>query len=296
LIVVPKDYHIKNELEEANIQCITQSEALKEDIRALRIGILNIMPQAESYEYSLLQPLGQSVIQIEPVWIRLKTHTYTSSDKQHLDAVYVTFEKAIEKLYLDGLLLTGAPVEEIPFAQVTYWDEIVRILTYARRNVASTLGICWGGLALAKFLGIEKEVYDKKIFGVFETRNLKRKHRITGNMDDVFFCPHSSHSKIPDATMETAAEKGLINLLAHAEIAGYTIFESTDRRFLMHLGHPEYEPERLVYEYTRDRQKGRTDVEPPANLDLEYPLNRWRGHRTELFNQWIKYIHETTRY
>jgi homoserine O-succinyltransferase len=296
MIVVPEDYHIKNDLEDAHIQCMSQSEALKEDIRALRIGILNIMPQAESYEYSLLHPLGQSVIQIEPVWIRLKTHTYTSSNKQHLDSVYITFEKATEKAYLDGLLLTGAPVEEIPFAQVSYWDEILRILTYARRNVASTLGLCWGGLALAKFLGIEKKVYDKKIFGVFETRNLNRKHRITGNMDDVFFCPHSSHSGISDKVMEAERDKGTINLLAYAEIAGYTIFESTDQRFLMHLGHPEYEPERLAYEYRRDKEKSRTDVEPPVNLDLEHPLNRWRGHRTELFNQWIKYIHETTRY
>lgn len=296
MIVVPKDYHIKNDLENANIQCITHAEAIKEDIRALRIGILNIMPQAESYEYSLLQPLGQSIIQIEPVWIRLKTHTYSSSDKKHMDSLYITFEKAIEKAYLDGLLLTGAPVEEIPFEEVTYWDEIMRILKYAKHNIASTLGICWGGLALAKYLGIEKELSPKKIFGAFETKNLNRKHRITGNMDDLFFCPHSSHSRIPDEVMEKERDKGTINLLAHAEIAGYTIFESTDQRFLMHLGHPEYEPERLVYEYTRDSEKGRTDVDPPLNLDLEKPLNRWRGHRTELYNQWIKYIHETTRY
>jgi len=296
LIVVPKDYHIKNDLENANIQCITHAEAIKEDIRALRIGILNIMPQAESYEYSLLQPLGQSIIQIEPVWIRLKTHTYSSSDKKHMDSLYITFEKAIEKAYLDGLLLTGAPVEEIPFEEVTYWDEIMRILKYARHNIASTLGICWGGLALAKYLGIEKELSPKKIFGAFETKNLNRKHRITGNMDDVFYCPQSRHSGISDKVMEAERDKGTINLLAHAGQAGYIIFESSDQRFLMHLGHPEYEPERLVYEYKRDRDKGRADVDPPVNLDIENPLNRWRGHRTELYNQWIKYIHETTRY
>ncbi len=296
MVVVPKDYHIKNELESANIQCISHDQALKEDIRALRIGMLNIMPQAESYEYSLLNPLGQSVIQIEPVWIRLETHTYSSSNQQHLASVYISFEQAIKKEYLDGLLLTGAPVEEIPFEQVTYWDEILRILKYAHHNIASTLGICWGGLALAKYLGIEKELFPKKIFGVYETTNLNRHHRITGNMDDVFFCPQSRHSGISDPVMEKAKDDGVVNLLAYAGEAGYTMFESTDQRFLMHLGHPEYEPERLVHEYKRDKEKGRTDVDAPVNLDIEKPLNTWRGHRTELFNQWIKYIHETTRY
>ncbi len=296
MVVVPKDYHIKTELENANIQCISQEQALKEDIRALRIGILNIMPQAETYEYSLLYPLGQSVIQIEPVWIRLKTHTYSSSDQQHLDSVYVTFQEAIKKEYLDGLLLTGAPVEEIPFEKVTYWDEILRILKYATHNIASTLGICWGGLALAKFLGIEKELFPRKIFGVYETRNLRPNHRITGNMDDIFYCPQSRHSGIADAVLEDARDRGIVILLAYAGEAGYTIFECPDHRFIMHLGHPEYEPERLVHEYLRDKKKGRTDVDPPVNLDIEHPLNRWRSHRTELFNQWIKYIHETTSY
>jgi homoserine O-succinyltransferase len=296
LVVVPIDYHIKKELEDSNILCITQEQALKEDIRALRIGILNIMPQAESYEFSLLQPLGQSVIQIAPVWIRLETHNYSSSNKKHLDSLYITFEQAIKKAYLDGLLLTGAPVEEIPFEEVAYWEEILRILKYANHNIASTLGICWGGLALAKYIGIEKKLFPKKIFGVFETRNLNRKHRITGNMDDVFFCPQSRHSGIPDEVMQAERDKGNVHLLAHAEKGGYTIFESADHRFLAHLGHPEYEPERLIYEYKRDKDKGRVDVEPPENLDIKNPLNRWRGHRTELFNQWIKYIHETTRY
>jgi homoserine O-succinyltransferase len=261
----------------------------------LRIGILNIMPKAETYEFSLLHPLGRSVLQIEPVWIRLKTHEYTSSDQAHLEKLYVPFEEAAEK-HLDGLIVTGAPVEEIPFEQVSYWDEIKRILKYARNNVTSTLGICWGGLAIAKYLGIEKVMYPKKIFGVFQMTNLDREHPITGEMDDMFWCAQSRHSGVPDDVVELQRDKGNINPLAYSKEAGYTIFESTDQRFLVHLGHPEYEPRRLVEEYLRDQRQGRKDVMEPKNLDLNNPVNTWRGHRSEFFSQWIKYIHETTTY
>jgi homoserine O-succinyltransferase len=295
-IVVPKEYHAKSALEKSRILCVEQDEALKEDIRALRIGILNIMPKAETYEFSLLHPLGRSIMQIEPIWIRLKTHTYQSSDQDHLAKLYVTFEEAVAKEHLDGLILTGAPVEDIPFEEVSYWEEIKRILKYARNNISSTLGICWGGLALAKFLGMDKVVYPKKVFGVFETVNLDREHPITGEMDDVFWCAHSRHAGISDEVLELERDKGMVHLLAHSKDAGYTIFESTDQRFIIHLGHPEYEPYRLVEEYLRDKNKGRTDVDPPRNLDLDNPVNTWRSHRTEFFSQWIKYIHETTTY
>jgi homoserine O-succinyltransferase/O-acetyltransferase len=170
-IVIPKDYHAKNALEQNRVLCIDHEEALCEDIRALRVGVLNIMPKAETYEFNLLNPLGRSVLQIEPVFIKLETHVYSSSDQEHLDRLYVYFEDAIKNDHLDGLIVTGAPVEEIPFEEVSYWEEIKRILKYARNNIPSTLGMCWGALAIAKFLGIEKTMYPKKIFGVFETRN-----------------------------------------------------------------------------------------------------------------------------
>jgi homoserine O-succinyltransferase/O-acetyltransferase len=294
-IVLPKDYHAKAALEKGRILCVTEEDALREDIRALRIGILNIMPKAETYEFSLLHPLGRSVLQIEPIWIRLKTHEYKSSDHEHIKKMYVTFEEASES-HLDGLIVTGAPVEEIPFEEVSYWDEIKRILKYAHNNVTSTLGICWGGLAIAKFLSIEKVLYTKKIFGVFQMTNLDRSHPITGELDDVFWCAQSRHSGIPDEVLELERDRGNIHLLAHSNEAGYSIFESADQRFLVHLGHPEYEPKRLVEEYLRDKRSGRTDVEPPKNMDINNPQNTWRGHRSEFFSQWIKYIHETTTY
>ena len=187
-------------------------------------------------------------------------------------------------------------MEGLPFENVHYWGELTRILKYAHTNISSTLGICWGGLALAKFLGIEKVQYADKMFGVYETANLDRSHRITGDMDDVFWCAQSRHAGIPDEILEAEAAKGTIRLLAYAKGAGYTIFESADQRFLIHLGHPEYEPERIVKEYNRDREKGRTDVREPLNFNIEKPLNSWRTHRNEFFSQWVKFVHESTTY
>lgn len=295
-VVIANDYPARMALEQARILCKTCEEANKEDIRALRIGILNIMPKAETYEFNLVHPLGRSIMQIEPVWIRLENHNYSSSNQNHIDKLYCTFEEAIHHQHLDGLILTGAPVEDIPFEEITYWDEIKRILRYASHNISSTLGICWGGLALAKFLDIPIEVYPKKLFGVFETNNLDRYHRITGEMDDRFWCPQSRFAGIADNLMELEQEKGNINLLAYTEKVGYIIFETPDHRFLMHLGHPEYPSRRLVEEALRDRKLARPDVGSPENFDIDQPVNRWRGHRTEFFSQWIKYVHETTSY
>lgn len=292
-IIIPKDYHALNSLERYNIECKTHDQALKEDIRSIRIGILNIMPRADEYEFNLLYPLGRSILQVEPVWIRLKSHSYTSTSSDHLKKLYLSFEDAVAKNRLDGLILTGAPVEDKPYEDVIYWDEICSIINYAKANINSTLGICWGGLAIANSFGIEKETVPEKIFGVFEVKNLFPNHIITGGCDDVFWCPYSSFSRLPDRAVEKAAADGSINLLAYSEDVGYMIFESNDHKFIVHLGHPEYPAGRLVEEYTRDMQKKRNDVALPKNLDINNPLNRWRGHCLDFFAQWIKYIHET---
>jgi homoserine O-succinyltransferase/O-acetyltransferase len=291
-IILPQHYHARRALEESRVVCITEEHAIRQDIRPLRIGILNVMPKAETYEYSILLPLGRSIIQIEPIWIRLNTHAYKTSNWEHISSLYVTFGQATANAPLDGLILTGAPVEELPFESVRYWDELNEILGASRQHCASTLGICWGGLALAKMVGIEKRNFDRKLFGAFLTRNTERHHPITGDTDDMFWCPQSRHSGIEDAVLERQQLLGQVRLLAHEERSGYTIFETTDQRYLMHLGHPEYEPERLVLEYARDRSLGREDVDPPANVNLERPMNTWRSHRNEFFSQWIKFIYD----
>ncbi|HTY39220.1 MAG TPA: homoserine O-succinyltransferase [Bacteroidota bacterium] len=293
-VVLPDRHRHRGELEQRGVLCISEDEANRADIRPLRVGILNIMPKGEAYEPYLLFPLSRTIIQIEPVWIRLHSHSYKSTDLDHLTSYYDYFENAIAKTPLDGLVVTGAPVEEMEYEQVSYWDEITTILTFARQNITSTFGICWGGMALAKMVGIEKEMFRQKLFGVFETRNLDRSHPITGELDDMFWCVQSRHSGISDKVLEGEHERGRINLLAHSDNGGYTIFESSDRRFLMHLGHPEYEAQRLVEEYRRDAALGRSDVPLPANLDVNKPINRWRSHGLEFFAQWIRYIYEPT--
>ncbi len=295
-VVIPKNHHARTTLEQRGVICLSDDEANRADIRPLRIGILNIMPKGETYEPYLLFPLSRTIIQIEPIWLRLHTHKYKTTDQSHLDKNYDYFENTIAHAPLDGLVITGAPVEELRYEDVNYWNEVTTILNYAKNNITSTLGICWGGLALAKMLDIEKEMYPKKLFGMFETYNLDRTHPITGEMDDVFWCPQSRHSGISDKVLEEARMDGRINLLAHSEHGGYSIFESADRRFLMHLGHPEYEALRLVEEYKRDAALGRTDVLPPANVDVEHPRNRWRSHGLEFFSQWVRYIYEPTRW
>lgn len=295
-IILPDDYHARQALEQSRVVCISAADAERQDIRPLRVGILNVMPEAERYEFSLLHPLGRSIIQVDPVWIRLETHAYKTSDRSHIGSLYLTFEEAVRRVPLDGLVLTGAPVEEFQYEEVHYWKELVDILSYARRNVASTLGICWGGMALARLLGLDKIRLPKKLFGVYRNASLERHHGITGDTDDEFWCPQSRHSGIADEELERARDKGIVRLLSHAPETGYSIFESADQRYLMHLGHPEYEPERLIFEYERDLAAGRTDVMVPCNLDLERPINTWRSHRNEFFSQWIKFVYDSVSF
>lgn len=294
-VILPEDHHAIDALEAQRISCMTASQAAKQDIRALRIGILNIMPNLETYEYNLLSPLGHSLLQVEPVWIKLKSHTYGSSNKEHLEKLYLTFEEAIQG-GLDGLIVTGAPVGKLPFEEIRYWDEISEIFAYARKHIVNTLGICWGGIALAQDLGLTRTFYSPKLFGVFKGTNLNRSHPITGDLDDTFDCPQSRYSRFEDALMEEKAQAGVINLLAHEKDAGYFLFESSDSKFVMHLGHPEYNSGRLVEEAQRDAEAGLDDVAPPVNFNTEHPINTWRCHRNEFFQSWIKYLYLKNEY
>jgi homoserine O-succinyltransferase len=267
-LVLPHDHQARAALSEQGVVCLTRADARQLDLTVLRVGIINLMPTAEVYEPMLLGPLGASEHCVEPSWIRLATHSYASSDLAHLERWYVSFEQALAA-GLDGLLLTGAPVEELPYQDVRYWDELREILVLARRALRSTLGLCWGGMALGKLLGLEKAGFQHKLFGVYPLAR-----RVTGRalFDDEsasFLCAQSRHAGIEDAALEAAARAGEVHLLAHSADAGYTIFESADGRYLAHLGHPEYAPARLAFEYQRDRRLGRADVAAPHAVDLE---------------------------
>lgn len=293
-IRISETHPLASALTRAGVAWIGEDRAEKQDIRPLRIGILNIMPKAETYEFNLLSPMGQSILQIIPVWIRLRNHAYESSDRDHLGRHYLPFDWANAIAALDALVITGAPVEELRFSEVKYWDEICGIIDEAKRSVASILGICWGGLALAQYLGIEKINYPRKLFGVYPVRRLVENHPLVGGLDDVFHCPMSRHAGISDEAAEAAAREGKIRLLAHAERGGYVLLETPDHGMVMHLGHQEYNAGRLLDEARRDRAAGRSDVGPLEGLDEAAPVTDWRANRNVFFDSWIKFVYLAT--
>lgn len=256
-------------------------------MRVPRVGIINIMPRAEAYEPYLLRPLRASGLPVEPIWIRLSSHTYTSSDAERVRG-YSTFDALGGPAALDGLILTGAPVEELEFEAVRYFDELRSILTRTRRRGVGTLGLCWGGLALAYLLGVPKVRFDKKLFGVFERRALDVRHPLTRGVGERFPCAHSRHAGIDDRDLERASAAGSVRLLAHGEETGYTLFESTDGLWVSHLGHPEYPPERLREEWQRDLALGRSDIEPPRHFDPSAPEATGAPHCDRLFASWLE--------
>lgn len=288
-LIIRADYHAVPLIEKNGIKWISLDQAETQDIRPLRIGILNIMPLGEKYELNLLNPLGLSVLQIEPIWIKLKSHIYKTWPQDHLDQLYSTYEHATENGPLDGLIVTGAPVEHLEFEDVRYWKEIVEIINHARSTCPSTLGLCWGAMALAYMAGIPKITFDKKLFGVFGLKNLANKHPIMGALDDEFVCPQSRMAGTKDTVMETAQAQGDLNLLAFGKESGYTIFETKDQKQIMHMGHPEYNSGRLAHEAKRDLHN--PTVPDIRNFDLNAPKNTWRMHRNTFFQQWIRFCY-----
>ena len=256
----------------------------------VRVGIINIMPRAETYEQFLLRPLRATGVSFEPAWIRLNSHTSASSDAEHLRRHYVTFEDLGGCAGVDGLILTGAPVEELPFEQVRYFLELRGILEAARREGLGTLGLCWGGMAIGHLLGLSKQRFEQKLFGVFEQRTIDGAGELTRGFGARFPCAHSRHSGIGDAELERASAGGQVRLLVHGDETGYTMFESADGAFVAHLGHPEYPARRLLEEWERDIALGRTDIPPPRHFDREAPQATWAPHCDRLFDNWLARI------
>lgn len=294
LILPPGSRH-RAQLEASGLRCLSAPEAAH-SLLVLRIGVINLMPAAESYELLLLRALGGAAETLEqharmaiaPVWIKLERHLYGSRDAAHLYANYRSFERAMEG-GLAGLILTGAPIETLPFEAVRYWRELRPILERARAELTSTLGLCWGGLALAKLLEIEKRSFESKLFGSFALRALTLAQGPNLAGSGTVHCAQSRHAGIDDEPLEQAAAAGSVRLLAHGEATGYSVFESADGRFVMHLGHPEYDRERLVHEYLRDQAAGRHDVTAPHGVDLASSA-ALRSHGPLFFARWLERI------
>ena len=257
-----------------------------------RIGVINIMPKAEEYEQLITHAFSDVGYPISLQWIRLDSHAYSSSDPVRIQSGYRSYEDIAVNDGLDGLVLTGAPVEEKEFEDVRYWDELERILTHARAKGIFILGLCWGGMALAKLLGIKKQRLSQKLFGVYPLQALPRDTHIIHSKQSILMCPQSRHAEIADSELERAKDAGLVRLRAWSKETGYTIFETLDRQLVMHLGHPEYTPDRLIFEYTRDLAKERAGVVAPINLSLTHPDDSWRNHRRNFFKQWVESIRQ----
>lgn len=256
----------------------------------MRIGLVNLMPRPHAYEPLVVDPLAAAAaargVALEVVRIGLRTHASTSADPAYA-ASQVSFAAALAR-GLDGVIVTGAPVEELPFAEVRYWPELAEVLTTCRARVASTLGLCWGGLAIAQRLGIPKLDLPRKVFGVYAHRALAPAHPLLGDAP-TFACAHSRHAGIADAALERAAAEGTVQLLAHAPATGYALFATPDARLVAHLGHPEYVAARLAFEWERDRAAGRPDVGPPHGLVGESSTwsTTWADHRATLLAGWL---------
>ncbi len=285
-------------LQKENIFVMDETRAIHQDIRPLRIAVLNLMPVKITTEIDLVRLLSNSPLQIELDLIKLETHTSKNTPKEHMQAFYKDFSLILNNKY-DGLIITGAPVEQIPFEEVSYWNELTRIFDWARTNVTSSLFICWGAqAALYYYYGIPKYPLDKKMFGVFRHTKNEPKHPIFRGFDDVFHVPHSRHTEIRKKDIKKIPQ---LKILSESDVAGVSIVASGNGREFFLTGHAEYSPDTLDKEYRRDIAKG-LPIEIPAGYYLNDnpdnpPVITWRSHANLLFVNWMNYfVYQATPY
>ncbi|KAA6339173.1 Homoserine O-succinyltransferase [termite gut metagenome] len=285
-------------LKEENIFVIDKSRAAKQDIRPLRIVVLNLMPVKVTTETDLIRLLSNTPLQIELSFMKIKSHTSKHTPIEHMTTFYTDFEKMRMEKY-DGMIITGAPVEQMGFEEVSYWNEITEIFEWARTHVTSILYICWAAQAgLHYYYGIPKYPLEKKMFGVFEHYALKPLRPIFRGFDDVFYVPHSRHTEIRKEDILKVPELALLSM---SEESGVYMVMARNGRDLFLTGHSEYSPLTLDMEYRRDKDKG-LNIDIPKNYytdnDLDKkPLVRWRGHANLLFSNWLNYyVYQETPY
>jgi homoserine O-succinyltransferase len=287
---IPDDLPARAELEAENIFAMPEDRALHQDIRPLRIAVVNLMPTKLVTETQLLRLLGNSSLQIDIVLVRMGSHESKNVPQGHLEAFYEPLERVLDERF-DGLVVTGAPVEILPFEEVDYWPEFCRLMEWSRTMVWSTMHICWGAQAgLYWHYGIQKHPLPEKMFGLFHHRALDLNDPLLRGFDEVFLAPHSRHTEVRRQDIE--AERAL-KLLAVSEEAGAYIAVSRDGREVYVTGHPEYDRLTLKAEYDRDLAKG-LPIKVPANYfpgdDPRLPpLMTWRSHAHLLYANWLNY-------
>jgi len=297
-IKIPDNLPAVEILNGENIFVMTETRAVHQDIRPLRILILNLMPAKIITETQLVRLLGNTPLQVEIEFLRTKTHDSKNTPEEHLAVFYKTFEE-IKREKFDGLIITGAPVEHFEFNQVDYWDELKEIMEWSKHHVTSTFHICWAAQAgLYYHFGIPKYKLTQKLFGVFKHHvNIKNVKLLRG-FDDEFHVPHSRYSEIRREDIEQVPE---LEILSESGEAGIYLVAAKNRRMFFVTGHSEYDPLTLKKEYQRDIQKG-IKISVPENYfpnddPQSTPVAKWRGHAHLLFSNWLNYyVYQETPY
>ncbi|MGE5313211.1 MAG: homoserine O-acetyltransferase MetA [Acidobacteriota bacterium] len=279
-----------SQLQKENIFVMSESNASHQDIRPLRILLLNLMPEKAKTELHLLRRLSNSPIQVELDLIHPATHQAKTTDKEYLDTFYKTFEETKQNKY-DGLIITGAPVEHLRFEEVDYWNELTEIMEWSKHHVTSTLHICWAAQAgLYYHYGVDKHPIEEKKFGVFSHTILNRNCPLVRGFDDVFLAPHSRHTTVRPEEVEGIGELEIISVSPEA---GLYIVVSRNGKQVFVTGHSEYDVLTLKEEYERDRAKGLAIQVPknyfPDDDPSKTPLTLWSSHSNLLFTNWINY-------
>lgn len=295
-IRLPRSLPAFDVLSREGVMVMGQEAANTQDIRPLRIGLLNLMPKKIQTENQFARLIGATPLQIELVLIRMSEHQAKNTAADHMEEFYRTFQE-VKHEKLDGLIITGAPIEHLPFSDVTYWDELCEVFDWTQTNVHSTFGVCWGGMAMINYFhGVQKHMLDAKAFGCFEHLNLAPQSAYLRGFSDGFVIPVSRWTEMQKAEIDAAG----LRTLVHSNEVGPALVEDPEHRALYIFNHFEYDSDTLKQEYDRD-----VAADTPINVPCNYypnndpskpPLNRWRSHAHLLYRNWISEIYLTTPY
>lgn len=297
-IKVKGDLPAKAVIEKENIFIMDENRAISQDIRPLKIAILNLMPLKHETEIQLLRALSNTPLQVDVTFVHIASHISKNTPASHLNQFYSTFEEVREKKY-DGFIITGAPLEHLKYEEVNYWDELQEIMEFTKTNVTSTLHVCWGALAgLYYHYGIPTLPLPEKRFGIYQHRVLHRKVPLMRGFDDVFLAPHSRHV---EASKEAILQNKDLSILAESDEAGPLVIIAKEGKQIFITGHPEYDRNTLDIEYRRDLDKG-LNIHVPYNYYPEddpdnKPLLTWRAHANAFYTNWLNYyVYQQTPY
>ncbi len=296
-IVIPRGLPAFESLRSEKIFVMDNKRAVGQDIRPIEIAILNLMPTKETTETQLMRLLSNSPLQINVTLIKTDTYAPTHVADDHMTRFYKSLDE-IKKMKFDGMIVTGAPVETLPFEEVKYWHELEQIIDFADKNVTSTIYICWGAqAALYHKFGINKHILDKKLFGIFPTHAVVKNDMLLKGMDDTFYIPSSRHTAIDETALR---ENPNIKILAEGDETGVAIAKTLDNKSFFFTGHSEYDRYTLRNEYLRDLEKGLSIERPKnyfANDDVDKVDMKWRSTANLLFYNWLNYyVYQVTPY